>query len=148
MSMSPSELRLVRLALAQLALSALLVGVLASFAPRTFYDSFPFLSHWVDRLPPYNAHLTTDVGGLQLAFGALFAYSAARPSRALVTPVCAAWALSQTLHLVFHLTHLERFGLADAIAQTVTLVAVALVLPAIPLVVLRRADARSGDVPR
>jgi hypothetical protein len=138
MSMSRSEARLVRLALAQLALAALAVGVLALFFPRTFFDSFPFLTDWVDLLPPYNAHLTTDVGELQLAFGLLFAYAAARPTRALVVPVCLAWAASQLLHLAFHLAHLERFGTADAIAQTVTLAVVALVLPAAPVVLLLR----------
>jgi hypothetical protein len=84
-----------RLALAYLALSALAVGVPASFEPRTFYDRFPFVTDWVDLLPPYNEHLTADVGGLQLAFRLLFAYAAARPTRTLVPPACAVWSVSQ-----------------------------------------------------
>ena len=137
MSQSRSELRVARLVLADLALGALVVGIPASIAPRTFYDSFPFVAHWVDLLPPYNAHLTTDVGGLQLAFGLLFAYAAARPSRELVVPVCAAWSVSQLLHLIFHLTHLDNFGVADAIAQTAALTAITL-LPAVPVLLLLR----------
>lgn len=141
MSPSRSNVRVVRLALAPLAVAALVVGVLASFAPRAFFDRFPFVTDWVDLLPPYNAHLTSDVGGLQLAFGLLFAYAAARPSRELVVPICAAWSLSQLLHLAFHLTHLGRFGLGDAIAQSLTLAAIAL-LPAVPVIVLHQRPTR------
>ena len=137
MSRSPSELRVARLVLAYLALAALTVGIPASVAPRTFYDHFPFVTHWVDLLPPYNAHLISDVGGLQLAFGLLFAYGAARPARALVVPVCAAWSVSQALHLIFHLTHLDGFGVGDAIAEIATLTTITL-LPAVPIVLLRR----------
>lgn len=133
------RLVLVRTALACLALSALSVGVPASFAPRSFYDDFPFAgTHWVALLPPYNEHLTTDVGGLQLAFGVLFAWAALRPRRELVLPVCAAWALSQVLHLAFHVTHLDGFGVSDAVGQTLAL-ALVVALPAIPVVLLWRA---------
>ncbi len=140
-SPSPSELRVVRLALAALAFAALAVGVPASFAPRAFYDDFPLVTQWVDLLPPYNAHLTSDVGGLQLAFGLLFAYAAVRPSRELVVPVCAAWSLSQLLHLFFHLTHLDGFGVLDAIGQSASLTAITL-LPAVPIVLLCRGTTR------
>ncbi len=135
--MSTRDTQAVRFTLAYLALGALLVGVTASFAPRTFYDDFPFVMQWVQLIPPYNDHLTTDVGGLQLAFGGLFAYAAWRPSRELVVPVCLAWAVSQALHLVFHLGHLDGFSTADAIGQTVALTSVT-VLPLLPVAVLRR----------
>ena len=51
-------------ALGFLLVAVLLVGLPAAFAPRTFYDDFPFVAHWVELLPPYNEHLVTDVGGL------------------------------------------------------------------------------------
>jgi hypothetical protein len=122
-----------RLLLAALAVSALSVGIPASFAPQAFYDDFPWLASWVSLLPPYNQHLVTDVGGLQLAFGLLFAWAAYRPSRALVVPVCLAWSVSQLLHFVFHMTHLQDFGTADAIAQSLSLAFVTLV----PLIAAR-----------
>ena len=59
------------------AASAAGVGAVAAFAPRTFYDDFPYVGHWVDRLPPYNEHLVTDVGALYLGFALVLAWAAA-----------------------------------------------------------------------
>ncbi|MGB2710235.1 MAG: hypothetical protein WBC33_01875, partial [Conexibacter sp.] len=122
--------RAARIALAVLAASAALVGVVATFAPRTFYDDFPFTAHWVDRLPPYNAHLVTDVGGLYLGFAVLLAWAARSLQRELVRAACVAWSVFSVVHFVFHATHLERFGAADAVAELTSLAAV-LALPAI-----------------
>lgn len=113
--------RLLRVVLVALAIPPLVVGLTALLAPRTFYDDFPFVVSWVSLLPPYNQHLTTDVGGLQLAFGLLFLYAAARPHPQLVRPVAVAWGLSQAFHVLFHVTHLDGFGTADAVLQTVSL---------------------------
>ncbi len=110
-----------RIALAVLALSALSVGLPATLAPHAFYADFPFLAHWVDRIPPYNEHLVTDVGGLYLGFGAMFAWAAWRPHPALVRPLCAAWLLAAALHLGFHATHLDNFDTADAVAELTSL---------------------------
>jgi hypothetical protein len=126
-----------RVALGLLALNAAAVGVPAAFVPRRFYDDFPFLASWVDLLPPYNAHLVTDVGEFYLAFAILFAWAAARPARELVIPLCVAWAVAAALHLRFHVTHLGGFGTADAIAQTASL-ALVVVLPFAALLALRQ----------
>jgi hypothetical protein len=125
-----------RLALGLLALSAASIGLPAAFAPRGFYDDFPFFASWVDKLPPYNAHLVTDAGGFYLAFTVLFAWAAVRPSRQLVVPVCVAWALAAALHLAFHATHLSGFSTADAAAELAGLAAV-LALPFAALAALR-----------
>lgn len=141
--MSAADRRTVlRVVLAVLAFSALSVGILASFAPRSFYDDFPLGATWVALLPPYNEHLVTDVGGFQLAFGLLFAYAAWRPARELVVPLCAAWLVSQVLHLLFHVTHLQDFGVGDAVAQTAALAAV-VVLPAAAIALSRGPSARA-----
>lgn len=124
-------------ALASTALFALSVGIPATFFPHGFYEHFPFVGHWVDRLPAYNAHLATDTGELQLAFGLLFGWAAFRPTRALVMPLSLAYAASQALHLVFHLAHLDDFPLTDGIAQTLALLAL-VVVPLIPAWVYRR----------
>lgn len=110
-----------RISLAILLLSAASIGLTATLAPHTFYDDFPFLSHWVDLLPPYNEHLVTDVGGLYLGFTVLFAWAAWTLQPTLVRAVCSAWLLSATLHLLFHVTHLEGFGAADGVAEIVSL---------------------------
>jgi hypothetical protein len=127
----------VRLALGLLALFAAAVGVPAAFVPRRFYDDFPFLASWVDLLPPYNKHLITDVGELYLAFAVLFVWAVARPTRALVIPLCIAWTVTAALHLRFHVTHLGGFGTADAITQTV-LLALVVLLPLAVLVGMRQ----------
>lgn len=112
---------LARAALVVLALSAASIGLTATLAPHTFYDDFPFLSHWVDLLPPYNEHLVTDVGGLYLGFTVLFAWAAWTLQPTLVRAACSAWLLSATLHLLFHATHLEGFGTADGVAEIASL---------------------------
>jgi len=109
--------RSARAALALLFVVALGIGLLASAAPRAFYEDFPFFAHWVDLLPPYNRHLVTDVGGLYLGFAVVFAWAARTLDRNLVLAGCAAWLLTATLHLLFHATHLDNFGAADAIAE-------------------------------
>jgi hypothetical protein len=113
--------RSARVALGILFASALTIGLTATVAPRTFYDDFPFLAHWVELLPPYNEHLVTDVGGLYLGFAVLFAWAARGLDRTLVRAVSVAWLLSAGLHLFFHSTHLGGFGSADATAEIATL---------------------------
>jgi hypothetical protein len=126
-----------RVALWCLAVEAAFVGLQASFAPRSFYDGFPFGRGWVELLPPYNEHLVSDVGGFNLAFALLFAWAALRPSRELVLPLCAAYSLSAVIHFVYHVTHLDDFGTGDAITQTLSL-AIVLALPFIAAVTVLR----------
>jgi hypothetical protein len=121
-----------RVGLVALFISALTIGLTAAVAPRTFYDDFPFLTHWVELLPPYNEHLVTDVGGLYLGFSVLFAWAAWTLERTLVQAVCAAWLLTATLHLAFHAGHLENFGTGDAVAEIASL-ALLLVPPAVAI---------------
>jgi hypothetical protein len=113
--------RSARLALAALFLAAVTIGLTAALAPHTFYDDFPFVSHWVELLPPYNGHLVTDVGGLDLGFAVLFGWAAWRPERALVLPLCLGWLLAATFHLIFHIGHLSGFSSGDAIAEIASL---------------------------
>jgi hypothetical protein len=110
-----------RAALGFLFVAAVAIGLTAAVLPRTFYDDFPFLAHWVELLPPYNEHLVTDVGGLYLGFAVLFAWAAWTLDRTLVRAVCVAWLLTATIHLVFHSGHLAGLGTADAIAEIATL---------------------------
>jgi hypothetical protein len=110
-----------RSALGFVFLAALTIGLTATVAPRTFYDDFPFVAHWVELLPPYNEHLVTDVGGLYLGFAVLFAWAAWTLDRALVRALCVAWLLTGGIHLLFHATHLAHFSAADGIAELATL---------------------------
>jgi hypothetical protein len=119
---------LLRIALAGVALTALLPGLQATLAPQGFYGGFPLGRGWVELLPPYNEHLTRDVGAFYLAFALLFAWAAVSLQRALITPLAVAWSVFSVLHVWFHVTHLDGFSTGDAVAQTAGLLAV-LALP-------------------
>ncbi|HMJ03058.1 MAG TPA: hypothetical protein VK506_08950 [Conexibacter sp.] len=134
---SPS---IARAALALLAASNAAIGLLAWLAPRTFYDDFPFVGHWVDRLPPYNQHLVTDVGAFYLAFAVVIGWAAWTLQRELVRAACVAWIVFSILHLGFHATHLDGFGAGDAAAELLSLAAVV----ALPLVALWAIRAPAG----
>jgi hypothetical protein len=110
-----------QVALWLLFLAALIVGLPAAFDPHYFYSSFLLGTHWVELLPPYNEHLTTDVGGLYLGFAVLFAWAAWTLQPTLVRAACCAWLLVAAFHLFFHATHLEGFGAADAVAELTSL---------------------------
>ena len=139
-------LAVARFSLGLLCASSLLIGLTATLAPRSFYDDFPFLAHWVDLLPPYNEHLVTDVGGLYLGFAVLFGWAAWSLERTLVRAVCTAWLLTAGLHLIFHAGHLDGFGTADAIAEIASL-ALLLVPPPLALWAVTPV-ARRGSAPR
>lgn len=133
--------RLLRPSLAFLCASTAVVGLTAAFAPHAFYDDFPFVTHWVNLLPPYNEHLVTDVGGLYLGFAILFGWAAWNPQLALVRPLCLAWLVPAVLHLIFHAAHLGNFGTADAVAQIASLALLA--VPAVlALLALGAGEAR------
>jgi hypothetical protein len=121
-----------RAALGLLLLAAAVIGLTATVSPRTFYDDFPFLAHWVELLPPYNEHLVTDVGGLYLGFAVLLGWAAWTLERTLVRAVCVAWLVTATIHLAFHAAHLGGFGSADAIAEIASLTLL-LLLPGIAI---------------
>jgi hypothetical protein len=105
--------------LGALAAVSLVIGLYAFVWPHSFYDRVL----GVDRLPPYNQHLLTDVGGFYVGFAVLFAWAAVDRGRALVLATCAAWMVVQALHLAYHVTHLEHFSVATAVAQTLLLAA-------------------------
>lgn len=132
--------RLARLALILLFVSALSIGLTATAFPRTFYDDFPFLAHWVDLLPPYNEHLVTDVGGLYLGFAILFGWAAWSLEPTLIRAVSIAWLLTATLHLVFHAGHLDGFSTGDAVAEIASL-ALLLAPPPLAIWASRRPEA-------
>jgi hypothetical protein len=127
-----NRLRLARAALVLLCGYCVFLGAIAAFAPHTFYDDFPFLAQWVERLPPYNEHLVTDVGGLYLGFAVIFSWAAWRLERALVLAVCVGFLTVAVLHLIFHASHLGGFGTVDGVAEIAALASL-LLPPAIAI---------------
>jgi hypothetical protein len=105
-----------RPALGFLTLTQVVVGTWQLLLPRSFYDLY-----WVELLPPYNEHLLRDVGGLNLALAVMLGASALIMDRRLISTALLAYLAFATYHLAFHVTHLENFPQADAIAQTTAL---------------------------
>lgn len=127
----------VRLGLWAMALFSLLAGIQQQFAPRSFYDSFPgFGMHWVAVNGPFNEHLMRDLGGANLALGAVILFAIARPTVGLVRAVAAALLVAQVPHFIYHAARLDELPTTlDRVLQTTAL---ALTL-AIPLLILLRA---------
>ena len=120
-----------RVGLGILAALEAMVGVWALFAPISFYRNFPLSGHaWVSMLPPYNEHLTRDVGELSLALTVLLAAAAVIGQRLLSVVAIIATAVYAVPHAVYHALHLEGFPTGDAVAQ-MSGIALQLVLTAV-----------------
>ncbi len=103
-----------------LALTQVIIGVWALFAPASFYRSFPAAGQaWVSLLPPYNEHLITDVGELSLALAVVLGAAAITGHWLLSVVAIIAFAVYTVPHMIFHSFHLEGFSRGGAIAQTV-----------------------------
>lgn len=110
-----------RIGLAVLAVSSGVVGVWALAFPREFFDSFPGIGiGWVTVLPPFNEHLVRDVGALNLGLAVLLAASARSAAPALVAVATASWLTANVPHTIFHVRNLEAFAPPEALAQTLT----------------------------
>jgi lysylphosphatidylglycerol synthetase-like protein (DUF2156 family) len=135
-----------RIGLAVLAVPALIIGVWAAFAPRSFYDDFPGLGRmWVAPDGPYNEHLVRDVGELNLALAVITVVALVVLTPMLVRAVLAGWIIYSVPHLVYHLRHLEPFATDDQVSMIASLALVP-VLAIVLLVIDLRAPA-TAEVP-
>jgi hypothetical protein len=124
----------VRAGLAALAVTGLVVGVWAAFAPRSFYDDFPGGGHeWVAADGPYNEHLVRDVGELNLALAAVTLVALATVVRAAAVAAALGWLVYQAPHLLYHVRHADVF---DNTTDKVTSIASVALGVALPLIVL------------
>ena len=111
---------LVRVGLGFLAVLEVVIGVWALLAPMSFYRTFPLPGHgWVSLLPPYNEHLTRDVGELSLALTVVLVAAAITGHWLLGVVAIIATAVYAVPHAVYHFLHMESFPPPDAVAQTV-----------------------------
>jgi len=134
-----------RITLGVLLLVALVTGLWALLASRSFYHSFPTSSmHWVATDGPYNRHLISDVGSMYLALGALTAAALARPALARLAGVV--WLVFSVPHWIYHSAHLDIYGTRDQVLNEVALVAVVL-LAALLCVPVNRWIAATGRGP-
>ncbi len=119
------------------------IGVLGTWqlvGSASFHQDFPGLGrHWVAAFPPYNEHLLTDVGGLNLGFALLFLWATLVPDRRVARAGLGAFALSAVLHLGYHLGRLSVLEPVDQVAQTIAL-ALTVALPVALVHGLRRQE--------
>lgn len=98
--------RRMRIGLAYLTASFLMIGLWATLAGRSFYDSFPGGGrHWIAGDGPYNAHLVGDAGVGFLAVGAVLLLATVWMDRRVVQAALVAAVLHDLPHLLFHLRH-------------------------------------------
>jgi hypothetical protein len=118
------------------------VGVWQYFFTESFFTDFPTVA--LD--PPYNQHLLSDVGGLTLAITAVVTYAAIHLEYRLVCGALIGYLVFAVTHVLFHATHLDGFGAADAV-EVVTGLAIFAVIPIALLVLARRIDQAERNVP-
>jgi len=111
----------VRVLLLVLGVPQLLIGLQALLDSRGFFDEFPFGRGWVAALPPYNQHLTVDVGSLFVGLGVLLIVAAVLLDRRIMLTAAAVWLLYAIPHFAYHLTELEPYDTADAVANALAL---------------------------
>lgn len=117
--------RVARWALGSTALLMLPAGIHAAFAPRSWFDEFPFGRGWIAAEGgSYDEHLVRDVGVLFLALIVVTLWAVWKHDA--VTAVALAWLLQGVLHLVYHVGRLDRLGTADKVGLVGTLVTVPL----------------------
>jgi hypothetical protein len=136
--LTQQQRRWLRGGLGVLAVTPALVGVWATVTPRGFYDDFPGIGMaWVSAVGPYDEHLVRDVGALYLGMLVLLALAWLWLDRRLVQAALAAYAVAALPHLVYHLTALDGFSVADGVAEIAGL-ALNVALPIGLLVAMRR----------
>jgi hypothetical protein len=108
------------------------VGLVATLAPRAFYDYVP----WVNLMPPYSEHLMRDYGAMNLSLALVLVVAATTMQRRMVQVALGAYLLFAFPHLVFHVTHLENFTTAAAVGQTTALTLA--LLPVALLILIRQ----------
>lgn len=140
---------LLRLVLLSLALESAVIAVHALFFPRYFYEQFLLGRGWVMMLPPYNEHITRDLGALYLGFFVVLAFAAWKLTRDLVNAANLGFVVATTPHMIFHALHTHDAPiLLDKILQ-VGLLAATVALGGVVWALARRhfADVPGGPAP-
>jgi hypothetical protein len=131
-----------RIGLALLAATELVIGVWNQFWPASFYADFPTVS----LTPPFAEHYARDFGGATMGIGIVLAAATILPRTVLVIPALLAVSAFGIPHFLFHVAHLEDATGEDALFL-VGSTGLAAWLPALLMVlavVLHRRDARSS----
>jgi hypothetical protein len=87
-----------------------MVGTWQYFFPRSFFVDFPTVS--LD--PPFNEHLVSDIGGLNLALTVVLVFAAVTLEHRVMMAALTGFAVYAATHFAFHLMHFEGFSVRDA----------------------------------
>ncbi|WP_307817794.1 hypothetical protein [Nocardia acididurans] len=109
-----------------LTFQAFFVGLWATFAPESWYNSFPGLGmRWVRGDGPYNHHLAADVGAFFLALGAITAVALWYRDSVLARAAGLGWLVFGVPHFIYHLLHpadgVTGFGLVLNVLATLAI---------------------------
>ncbi|MBV1851666.1 hypothetical protein [Catellatospora tritici] len=110
-------------------------GLWAYASPAHFFGTFPgFGQHWTAAYPPFNEHLTADLGATFLTLAVLLAVPALRYRRATARLALLGVLTFDTLHLAYHATRHGTLGDGPLPASLAVLAGgVLLPLAALPL---------------
>jgi hypothetical protein len=118
-------------------------GAWAYLWPEHFFSTFPGLGHhWTAAYPPFNDHLTVDLGATFLTMAFLLGSAAVARQTAVVRLALGAVLVFNALHLAFHALHRGELTGPDLAASLTTLVGGVLV--PIVLLALARDHGRAG----
>nr|BFE64374.1 hypothetical protein GCM10020063_089000 [Dactylosporangium thailandense] len=121
-----------RLGFTALGLLNLAWGAWAVAAPRHFFGTFPgFGLHWTASYPPFNQHLTVDLGATMLTLATLFFGAAIADQPAVSWLAGIATAVFGILHFGYHALHAGHMGTADRVLSLLSLIGGAVVPPAL-----------------
>ncbi len=105
-----------RIGLGYLSVFALLLGVWAGLAPRSFFDNFPGLGMaWISVDGPYNEHLLRDVGSLNLALAVVLIAAFVTLSKQLVIVAAGASLAWNIPHFVYHSFNTDGLDATDVV---------------------------------
>ena len=100
-----------RITLLFLAASTLGGSLWALPFPRSFYNDFPVPGwDWVSTLGPYNEHLVTDYGAMNLALGVLLVSAAIFLEKRLTQAALLTYLAFATPHFLFHAAQTHHFS--------------------------------------
>jgi len=105
-----------RLGLGYLSVVALILGLWAGAAPRSFYDNFPGLGMaWISVDGPYNEHLLRDIGALNLALSVILITAFIRLTTDLVRIAAGASLAWNVPHLIYHVFNTDGLDTLDIV---------------------------------
>jgi hypothetical protein len=141
---APTVGLLARLGLLILSVAGLELGVWATIAPRSFYNSYPGGGrHWIDLNGPFNEHFIRDFGALNLALALVTIVAVVAGTRSLVRLAAGAWLVWSIPHVLYHLFNLGVYDTTDKIANIVAL-GTTILIPVIVLWAAQRTSVASS----